>query len=210
MSLLKLNIGNKTYLAKYETAQQVVIGDRIYSTTRIGNQLWLAENLDLKWETLKVGQSGMSFSEQRANYYSNDESTYGERGNRYGLLYNWVAVNYINEHKNDLLPEGWHVASYNEWDMLITRVGGESVAGIKLKSTSGWINDNNGDGSTAFSAFPSGNNFGSIGSAAYFWTATEDDKNYAYCSILTTGTPITLGINAKNVQYSIRLVKDAT
>ena len=190
----------------------VRIGDRDYPVVKIGNQLWMAENLDFKFSGLVVHQSGTSSSEPRANYYQNNESTYGANGNKYGLLYNWPAVKYLIDLKGsagDLIP-GWHVPTAAEFDALATAVGGTSVAGTKLKSATGW-NSGNGDGSTAFSAFPAGGYNGSfldVGSNAIFWTATEYNSD-AYVRYFNKGSSMKSNNFSKYGQYSVRLVKDS-
>lgn len=186
------------------------IGGRVYNTVIIGGKEWMAENLDFKFTGCAIGQ-GSSSSEPRANYYQNNESTYGVNGNKYGLLYNWIAVKYLEDHKSELIP-GWHVPTTTEWNALATAVGGSDVAGTKLKSTTGWISGN-GDGSYGFAAFPAGYNgsgsFYSLGSNAYFWTATELNSSNAYCLLFNTGANMNSYNNDKYYQYSVRLVKDS-
>lgn len=186
------------------------IGGREYNTVVIGGKEWMAENLDFKFSGLAVGQ-GSSSSEPRANYYNNNESTYGENGNKYGLLYNWIAVKYIEDHKSELIP-GWHVPTASEWDALATAVGGSSVAGTKLKSTTGW-SSGNGDGSYGFAAFPAGRqysgSFSYLGSSAFFWTATESSSSYAYNRRFTTGASLDSDNSSKSYGCSVRLVKDS-
>jgi uncharacterized protein (TIGR02145 family) len=187
------------------------IGGRVYNTVVIGGKKWMAENLDFKFSGLVIGQ-GSSSSEPRANYYQNDEATYGVNGNKYGLLYNWIAVKYLEDHKSELIP-GWHVPTATEWDELATAVGGSSVAGTKLKSTTGWSDDGNGDDSYGFAAFPAGQQyFGSfydLGSNAYFWTATESSPSSAYYRLFDTGASMDSNNNYKPSGYSVRLVKDS-
>ena len=186
------------------------IGGRVYNTVIIGGKEWMAENLDFKFSGLAIGQ-GSSSSEPRANYYSNNESTYGVNGNKYGLLYNWIAVKYLEDHKSELIP-GWHVPTTTEWDALATAVGGSGVAGTKLKSTTGW-SSGNGDGSYGFAAFPAGyqnsGSFSYLGSSAYFWTATEYSSSYAYCRYFSTGASVNSYYSNKSYGYSVRLVKDS-
>ena len=186
------------------------IGGRQYQTVVIGGKEWMAENLDFKFSGLLVGKSGTSSGENRANYYNNNESTYGVNGNKYGLLYNWIAVKYLNDHKSELIP-GWHVPTSTEWDALATAVGGTSVAGTMLKSTTGW-NSGNGNGSTAFSAFPAGyynGSFNAVGSYAYFWSATENSSSYAYGRYFYAGASMDSNRDDKYYQFSVRLVKDS-
>lgn len=189
--------------------QGVQIGGRFYPTVTIGNQEWLAENLDFKFSGLVVGQ-GSSSSEPRANYYDNDEATYGVNGNKYGLLYNWIAVKYLEDHKSTLLPDGWHVPTATEWDTLATDVGGSDVAGTKLKSTTGWYSGN-GDGSYGFEAFPAGIQnsgfFDNLSIFAYFWTATEDSSSNAYYSYFDTDESMYSNDSDKSPGLSVRLVR---
>jgi len=205
----------KTYpcgikLIKYvDEGDTAMIAGRTYKTVTIGGVTWLAENLDYKFSELVVGQ-GSSSSEARANYYNNDEATYGVYGNKYGLLYNWTAVKYLEDNKSQLIP-GWHVPTTAEWDALATAVGGSSVAGTKLKSTTGWVSGN-GDGSYNFEALPAGGwfsgSFGSLGSYAYFWMATEYSSTDARNRYFDTGTMMGASRGSKAYGFSVRLVKD--
>lgn len=186
------------------------IDGRTYRTVTINGVTWLAENLDLKASGIAIGQSGTSSSEPRANYYNNNEATYGVNGNKYGLLYNWIAVKHLQDNRSTLIP-GWHVPSTAEWDALATAVGGSSIAGTKLKSTTGW-SSGNGDGSYEFEAFPAGYYYGSfndVGSNATFWTSSESSGSNAYYRRFSTSAPMDSSLNSKYRQYSVRLVKDA-
>lgn len=190
-----------------------IIGGRTYPTVTIGGRTWLAENLDFKFSGLVVGSNGDSMSEPRANYYDNDESTYGEHGNKYGLLYNWTAVKYLEDNKNMLIGEStkWRVPTNADWDALANAVGGDSVAGTKLKSTTGW-SSGNGDGTFDFNVFPAGyylRSFYNVGSNAYLWTATEYNTSNAYFRGFNTGASVSRNLVGKHIQYSVRLVKDA-
>lgn len=188
------------------------IGGRVYNTVVIGGKEWMAENLDFKFSGLTVGRSGASSSAPRGNYYNNDESTYGANGNKYGLLYNWSAVKYLEDNKSQLIP-GWHVPTNAEWDALATAVGGTSVAGTKLKSTTYWSSGASTD-DYGFSALPSGyytNSFNGLGSFAYFWTAIEYSISSAYRNYFDTGAGMNsnnIDNNDKSFQFSVRLVKD--
>lgn len=81
-------------------------------------KVWMAENLDFAWSGLTVGGSGTS-SNPKANYYDNDEVTYGWNGRKCGLLYNWYAAKHLEDNKSTLIP-GWHVPTKAEWDALAT------------------------------------------------------------------------------------------
>ena len=187
------------------------IGGRTYKTVRIGSQWWLAENLDYTWDGLKVGYS-TSANEQRANYYNNDSATYGVNGNKYGLLYNWIAVKYLEDNKDSLIP-GWHVSTTLEWDALTEHVGGAATAGTKLKSTSGW-SSGNGDDSYGFNGLPAGyyydSKFYHVGEVLRYWTSGEKDSNDAFARLFSTGTGVEPDYSMKSRCYSIRLVKDVS
>ncbi len=137
--------------------------EQVYRTVRIGEQIWMAENL---------------------NYAAVENSYLCTIG--YGRLYLWRAA-------MEACPEGWHLPTKSEWEMLLETIGGEDVAGKMLKSTSGWSSwygsDLNGVDSLGFSVLPagfkdSGENYGgrctSQGSGAYFWSSTEYADSRAY------------------------------
>lgn len=188
----------------------VTIGGRVYRTVVIENQEWLAENLDYKFSGLIVGENGTSETEPKANYYNNNEATYGVNGNKYGLLYNWPAAKYLNQNKAILLPEGWHVPTTTEWNTLATAVGGASTAGTKLKSTTGWSSGAGTDdfGLTVYPAGYYGGSFYDLGSSTGFWTITENGSIFAYRSYIGQGENINTFSGGKFYQYSLRLVKN--
>ena len=189
----------------FYTPTSNVIGGRTYRSVIIGGVEWLAENLDFKFSGLAFGQSGTSSNEPRGNYYQNNSSSYG----KYGILYNWIAVKYLEDNKSTLIP-GWHVPTTSEWDALATAVGGASVAGTKLKSTTDW-SSGAGTDDYGFSALPAGyytGRFNYLGSNASFWTATENGSSLAYYRNFNTGASMNSLDNSKNYQYSLRLVKD--
>lgn len=196
-----------------------IIGGRLYKTVKIGNQEWMAENLDYKLPELKIGTDIWSDRYPVANYYNNDENTYGETGNKCGLLYNWVCVyEYLIRNKDRVIP-GWHVPSKSEWETLIATLGGSSVAGKKLKSTTLWQNGGQGDGSTEFNALPAGmrnNKFAYVGYNSFtkFWTSDtyEDydiDEFVAWTVHLSERDNIAMDSWEKKYQFSVRLVKDS-
>ena len=189
----------------FYTPTSNVIGGRTYRTVVIGGVEWLAENLDFKFSGLAIGQSGTSKSEPRGNYYENNASAYG----KYGILYNWAAVKYLEDNKASLIP-GWHVPTTDEWDALATAVGGASVAGTKLKSTTDW-SSGAGTDDYGFSVLPAGfydGEFKFLGSRAFFWTDTLENSDYAHFIALNPDASMLSGDFTINVQFSVRLVKD--
>jgi uncharacterized protein (TIGR02145 family) len=104
----------------------------------------------------------------------------------YGRLYDWVTA-------RTACPDGWHLPSYAEWDILVKYVDpnwtsnniGSNVAGKKLKATSGWNNNSNGTDDFGFSALPGGfrytvGNFDNAGYRGHWWSASESNASLAY------------------------------
>lgn len=194
-----------------ELFDAVLIGGRVYPTVKIGNQEWLGYNLDMKFAGLVVGDtSGATTTESRGNYYNNDEITNGWDGKRYGLLYNWIAASYINNNRATLFP-GWHIPTAADIDDLVTYLG-TTAAGTNLKSTSGWVSGN-GDGSTEFNGMPVGYYYGTTfsaeGNMTFYWTSESYSDQQAKYWQLTPGPKIYSGSLDKDIQCSIRLVKDS-
>jgi uncharacterized protein (TIGR02145 family) len=84
-----------------------------------------------------------------------------------------------------ICPSGWHVPSDTEWEVLVNYVGGDSTAGTKLKSTSGWSDGGNGTDDYGFSALPGGGRFTDgifwdVGTRGYWWSASEFDANFTW------------------------------
>ena len=129
---------------------------KTYKTVKIGNQTWMAENL---------------------NYYA--RNSWCNKCEIYGQLYTYESA--LNAS-----PSGWHLPSDQEWSTLIDYLGGEAVAGGKLKATTGWNSPNTeATNSSGFSALPGGyfidfsGQFVEEGSDANFWTRTPLDYQYA-------------------------------
>jgi len=94
----------------------------------------------------------------------------------HGALYNWYTVN-----TGKLAPKGWHVPTMDEWFILSTFLGGDSVAGGKMKETgiSHWLSPNRGaTNSSGLTALPAGQRFNEddsfeVGSFGHWWTVDE-------------------------------------
>ncbi len=119
-----------------------------------------------------------------------------ENCGKYGRLYTWKAAmdgsssSTLNPSGvKGVCPTGWHLPSRQEWNVLMTAVGGSSTAGKKLKSQTGWNDYNgqsgNGTDDYGFSALPGGDRisvgaFGRAGDFGVWWTATEHSESNAY------------------------------
>lgn len=187
------------------------IGGRSYRTVSINGVIWTAENLDFKASGINIGPSGMPGT-PAAWYYENNENAYGVNGNKYGLLYNWHAVKYLDDNRDVLMP-GWHVPTNTEFNALANAVGGLSGAGTKLKSSTGW-NSGNGTDDFGFSAFPAGSrqngSFEYLGTISKFWSISEYSSDVALTYYFTdTSAKMSSGSSYKtDYAFSVRLVKD--
>jgi uncharacterized protein (TIGR02145 family) len=130
-----------------------------YTTVRIGTQCWFKENL--RNDNYRDGTAipGSLDNTTWPGNTSGAQTVYDQGGANeatnlaaYGRLYNWYAVT----NAAGLCPTGWHVPTDAEWDTLTTHLGGLSVAGDKLKSTSGWDNNGNGSNVSGFTGLPGG------------------------------------------------------
>ena len=198
-----------------------------YKTVKIGEQVWMAENLNYadSVKTPSLKENSWCYGNVAANC------------EKYGRLYTWTAaidsVKLANDVMNPLdcgygktcdfsgtvqgiCPSGWHLPSGDEWKTLITAVG--SKAGTALKSTSGWGSlkgvSGNGTDAFGFSALPAGyrdlrGKYNSEGSFAQFWSSTEDDSYYAYYMNIYLETYASLNLSSsKPYGYSVRCLKD--
>jgi uncharacterized protein (TIGR02145 family) len=139
-------------------------------------------------------------------WFNNDSANYGAT---YGKLYNWYAVN----DSRVLAPSGWHVPSDVEWITLTDCLGGESVAGGKMKSIAVWDPPNtDATNSSGFSALPGGfrNFFGGFESGdGVWWSSTETSTAYAWGRILYNTIPNVAFYDAKKMfGFSVRCVRD--
>lgn len=162
-----------------------------YKTVKIGDQVWMAENLN--YETANSWCGG-----------GNGENE-GDCS-KYGRLYTWRAT-------IDVCPSGWHLPDTTEWNKLFIAVGGRGSAGKILRSQTGWNSSNNGTDAYGFSAFPAGfrlNGYFYVeGDDAYFWSATESNSDNAYSMGLLYGNEdANLNDYGKNLAFSVRCLKD--
>jgi clan AA aspartic protease (TIGR02281 family) len=135
---------------------------KTYKTVKIGNQVWMAENLAYRPPT--------------GNYwaYDNDPKNVAT----YGYLYDWETAKRV-------CPAGWHLPSDAEWTTLTDYLGGKEVAGKKMKSRTGWLENGNGTDESGFSGLPGGYRqfqwpFLSIDSDGYWWSSTETNSTNAW------------------------------
>jgi uncharacterized protein (TIGR02145 family) len=193
------------------------IDGNTYQVVKIGNQWWMAENL--KVTRYRNGDQIIHVWDDNQWIISNYYGAYCNYNNDpalaqiYGRLYNWYAVNDVR----NLAPTGWHIPTDTDWQILVDFLGGDSIAGGKMKDTTLWVSPNMGaTNSSGFSALPGGyrssypgsfNN--SLGYNAYFWSATQYSGDIAWRRLINySGARIHRGGSDKLMGQSIRCVKD--
>lgn len=202
--------------------ETITIGSRAYRIVTIGNQQWMAENLDYTWSDLKVDQYGVgSYDIQRkTNYYDNNPTLYSQ----YGRMYDWYAAAHLNSNLTTIIgsrlaSDGWHVPSPTDFDTLVTYAGGSSTAGTKLKATSGW-SGRGGTDDYGFTWLPGGTTGNSGGQIAYYrggqwgfiWAISASSSSstvYPYAAYFDDAGCNTRSMN-KGDEVSIRLVRNLT
>ena len=192
------------------------VDDNTYTTVTIGTQIWMAENL----KTTKFNDgtdiplvtdntSWINLSTPAYCWFNNNQTSYKST---YGALYNWFTVN-----SGRLCPAGWHVPTDTDWTMLSTFLGGENIAGGKLKETGTihWKSPNAGaTNESGFTGLPGGNRtanaiFYDVGNFGYWWSSTESDGissllrylNYNYSTFNNVSYD-------KRSGFSVRCLKD--
>jgi uncharacterized protein (TIGR02145 family) len=195
-----------------------------YKTVVIGEQTWMAKNLNSNVEGSKCyGEGGQAEAKQEAKqngiYYTTlSEDEVQANCNKYGRLYDWSTAmalpsscnssscsSQINAKHKGICPTGWHIPSDADLNALITAIGG---SGTKLRAKSGWedlINGNSGNGTDdyGFSALPGGYAtdgglfFYDVGRWGGWWSATEDKNNASKAHSWSTGSGSDLAKIAK-------------
>lgn len=168
------------------------IEGNVYTTIKIGNQVWTAENLKTTKYNDGTPIPHITYADEWSNlitpgycYYNNN----ADNKAKYGALYNFHAVD-----TGKLAPKGWHVPTGEEWRELEYYLDrGEFLNSSTLP---GGCRGNNGC-------------FGGIGHYGHWWSATEVNASYAYYRCLYYYTE-SLGRsrNYKKYGFSVRLVRD--
>ena len=192
------------------------IDGNVYNTVQIGNQVWMKQNLktssyndgmvipnvtnNIDWSALTSGAW---------SYYNNDENY---KLLLYGKLYNWYAVETGN-----LCPTGWHVPTDEDWTTLTDTLGGEVIAGGKLKEvgTVHWNSPNTGaTDEVGFTGLPGGlrsdsGSFFGIRGGGFWWSATPYDSYYSWDRLLDYSLAgVGRGSSDKRNGFSVRCLRD--
>lgn len=188
-----------------------VIGDEV----KIGEQIWTTKNLDVdkfrNGDRIPEAKTEEQWTKAWQNkkpawcYYDNDPSN----GIKYGKLYNWYAV----KDPRNLAPAGYHIPSIEEWDILSNFLGGERVAGKKMKSTSGWNDNQKASNESRFTGLPGGvcasnGRFFNMGEWGKWWSSTEGRLSGEGKSLFYDGVDLLAGPGREDKGLSVRCIKD--
>lgn len=216
----------------FETKETLTDYDgNVYQIVQIGNQTWMAENLmstkyadgssiplitdNAVWNAL----SDDYHDTDRAYCYYNNSMSPG-----HGALYTWAAAmdgaNYSSTNPSGVqgaCPTGWHLPSYYEWKEMLDFLGGDVIAGPKLKATGMeyWDSPNNvATNESGFSAIPAGyrdeyGDFESFNSSGAWWDTDRASTILGYSHWLHAGYDKVYQSNVRQSRgLSIRCVKD--
>jgi len=211
---LPITTENKDINPTVENETVTDVDGNVYKTVKIGNQVWMAENLnvthyrngdaipkvssDYDWENLTSG----ALCE-----YNNDDSN----RKKYGNLYNWLAVN----EPRRITPQGWHIPSNEEWTILLNNLGENEGGKLKETSTMHWTSPNTGaTNQLGFTALPGGDrekNGGFWGISKYggWWSSSKSETNNASCLYLYNDDS-SVDRDSKSILcgLSVRCIKD--
>lgn len=208
-----LNSGNRLLVVKDKPdgGNTIKIGTHYYKWVLMPDgKKWLAQNLELIFPTLVIGESSTTSSYPQAHYFNNDQTTYSVFGGSLpcGLLYNQTAVNYLVNHNN--LISGCHVPTTDEWNNLFLSIGSDAAAAKKIKCENGAFSDwpSNWGGENdpyEFCCVPGGRydgSFGFLGNECFYRTTGG-----TYIEIRSDNIIFRYGGNY-NYGYTVRLIVD--
>ena len=182
----------------------------------IGKQVWMSENLNVdkfrNGDPIPQAKTNEEWNKAGENnqpawcYYDNDPAN----GEKYGKLYNWYAVN----DPRGLAPVGYHIPNDSDWTVLTGYLGGEDIAGTKIKSKNEWVEGGNGTNESGFSGLPGGfrldgGTFSNIGYGGSWWSSSENNTSYAWYRNLSYGSDLVdRYYDDKTYGFSVRCLRD--
>jgi uncharacterized protein (TIGR02145 family) len=197
------------------------IDGNFYPSIIINGQEWMQKNLAVSkyrnGDPIPTGLDDATWSVTTSGAYAiyNNEIA---NNTLYGKLYNWYAVN----DSRGLCPTGWHVPSDAEWNIFIANLGGDEVAGGKMKSITGWNSPNTGGtNESGFTGLAGGErkayvSFVNMGNAGDWWSGTDffeynlNNSTFPWFIELYSYDSVVNVLNlAKNNGLSVRCLKDS-
>jgi uncharacterized protein (TIGR02145 family) len=186
-----------------------------YSVVQIGTQLWMAENLKTNKFIDGTAMPNVTDDDLWAGLTTGaycDNNNDPSISTTYGKLYNYFAA--VDPHQ--LCPTSWHVPSDAEWTILTTFLGGENVAGGKLKETgvTHWKSPNSvATNDFGFTALPGGirsnSGFYSLGEDSYWWSSTEVSASSAWFRTIDYSNGMVIISSFTKIDgFSVRCIKN--
>jgi uncharacterized protein (TIGR02145 family) len=190
------------------------IDGNLYKTKKIGSQEWMTENLRVtryrNGKAIPMLTSNTEWGAENDGLCSDYEFI---ADTIKGRLYNWNAVNEYKDHV--LAPVGWHIPTQEEYQQLITFLGGENLAGGKLKDTLYWSPVYTPNRLVSgFNAVPSGYRdyygiFRGKDTESYFWTSSQKTSySSVFVTIFWGSDNVQIFEDNKTEGFSVRCVKD--
>lgn len=204
-----------TAACSMQSPPAVDIDGHSYRSVKIGAAVWTAENLDVarfrNGDAIPHVEDPAAWAALQSPAWcwnGNDP----ENGKHYGRLYNWYAVH----DPRGLAPEGWHVATDEEWSRLAEKLGGAGQAGGRMKSTEGWQEPNDGaEDAVGFTLLPAGarrdtdGEFMPPGAYARMWSSTQAGRQAAWSrSFGYYDGAVRRGKANMKTGFAVRCVKD--
>jgi uncharacterized protein (TIGR02145 family) len=164
----------------------------VFGEVKIGNQVWMSENINTdkfnNGDAIRQAQTieewvQAGIKKQPVWCFFKNDSVNGEK---FGRIYNWYAAT----DPRGLAPKGWRIPNNDDWMDLSEYLGGERIAGKKMKSREGWSDDGNGTNESGFNGLPGGGRYanGSFvlpGESSGFWSSNQDSLHTAWFRYLT-------------------------
>lgn len=186
-----------------------------YETVLINEQCWFKQNLNIG--TRINGDQNQTNNNIIEKHCYNDQEA---NCDFYGALYQWDEImQYVTTNgAKGICPSDWHIPTNEDWTLLSEYLGGDSVAGGKMKQSGydNWASPNTGaNNSSAFTAVAGGNHtivgFDGVMRYSNFWTSTQDNVTVGYAwsaSLVYNGQDLYKGPGAKQNSFSLRCVHD--
>ena len=207
-------VGGGTGLDEAYCGTVTDIDGNVYNTVIIGDQVWMAENLIVThyrngdeiptgysnndWTTLSTGAYAV-YSDNSANVVT------------YGNLYNWYAL----DDNRKIAPEGWHIPTDDEWQVVVDYLGGNPGGKLKKTGTTHWSSPNTGaTNESGFTALPGGyrvfgGSYNYMGTFCYFWSSTETNTSSGwYRKLYYNSSEVHRVRNNKHYGFSVRCVRN--
>jgi len=189
------------------------IDGNVYKTVKIGNQVWMAENLRVthyrNGDPIPNVISKSEWKNLRTGAYCNYDNNLNNAAT-YGRLYNWYAVN----DPRNIAPPGWHVPTDEDWKELEKYLAANVGGKLKERGRTHWESPNKGaTNSSGFTALPGGirgsdGAFGTIGYYGFWWSATEYGSRAYLRYLAYDDSYVRRSVELKHLGYSVRLVRD--